>query len=132
MCSLLRRLKRLEWCCVLTSISQSTYRASSFLVEMTSKHPHTLTASISLYQLLFGHQHVFPSIVLHVLNRRPEAISASLSCAGFLPSRCIGAALNLPSVNDWSGSKVKVYEGIGQCCDGACFFTLYEHFLNGT
>ena len=51
--------------------------------EMTSKHPYTLTARISLYQRLFVHQHVFPSIVLDVLNRRPEAISSSLSCAGF-------------------------------------------------
>lgn len=63
--------------------SQSTSRGSSFLVEMTSKHPHTLTASISLYQRLFVHQHVFPSTVLHVLNQRPEAMSASPSSAGF-------------------------------------------------
>lgn len=75
--------KDLSGCRVLTSVCQSTYQASSFLVEMTSKHPYTLTASISLYHLPFVHQHVFLSIVLHVLNRRPEAISAPPSCAGF-------------------------------------------------
>lgn len=116
--------------CVLTSISQSTYRASSFLLQMTSEQPYTLTANISLLLLLFVHQHVFPSIVLHVL--KPETrghLCLSIMCP-FLPSRHAGAALNLPSLNDWSGWEVTVYMGeednAGFSCDGACFFTLYE------
>lgn len=53
-------------------------------LEWPSKAPIYINRpQFTLHQLLFVHQHVFPSIVLHVLNRRPEAISASLSFAGF-------------------------------------------------
>lgn len=52
--SLQRRLKRQKCCCcVLTPISQSTYRASGFLARDDLRAPtHTLTACISLYQPL--------------------------------------------------------------------------------
>lgn len=94
---------------------QSTYQASSFLVEMTSKNPYTLTANISLYQTSLCPSTCFSINISPCV--KPETrghLCLSIMCR-FLPSGCIGSALNLPSLNDWSGWEVRVYGGGGQC-----------------
>lgn len=94
---------------------QSTYQASSFLVGMTSKNPYTLTANISLYQTSLCPSTCFSINISPCV--KPETrghLCLSIMCR-FLPSGCIGAALNLPSLNDWSGWEVRVYGGGGQC-----------------
>lgn len=102
-------------CCALTSISQSTYRASSFLVR------NDLQATIYINSQHFTIQASLCPSTCFSINSSPCVktetrghLCLSIMCR-FLPSRCIGAALNLPSLNDWSGWEVTVYGGGGQC-----------------
>lgn len=55
---------------------------------MTSKHPYTLSASISLYHLLFVHRHVFPLNISPCVEPETRGHLCLSMMGWILPSRC--------------------------------------------